>query len=495
MTAHRSGAWLLAASLLAACGARSTVLLDDFARGAGGASAGRSRTTTAGAPNAGAPNAGAPNAGAPNAGTPNAGAPGAGAGPTACTGNGVNCPNGFACVGGTCLTQCDSIKQCRPDRFCAAGTACPPKATHIAAGVSDTCAALVDGTVRCWGDGDAGQLGDGLARTSNVPITVKPIVGAASGIRQLELGTLFACAVTGDGQGSCWGAGDLGQLGAGSLDASSAPIPINAAAGTQLSALGAGQYHACGIWKGGEVRCWGANFEGQLGTGDTMSTVSPVPIDAPADPATLLVRSGDAHSCILVGAAMSGSQSVRCWGDNSELQLGDTGFLHSTTPLSVPDVVVQNAGILDLAAGAYHTCALYTDGKVRCWGDNSQQQLGVIDPPLSAQARLVNLPAGSYAVAISAGEHHTCVLLKDRRVMCWGNDAASGTDGDGSTAPIAIRGLASTDNYPTAIAAGSTHTCALMSDGAVRCWGSNYDGALGVRLVNYSAQALPVQAW
>ena len=488
----------MVASLLAACGARSGVLVDDGSTdfGASGASAGQSGIRTAGAPGrAGAPFGGAPSAGAPFGGAPSAGAPGAGGGPTtACTPDGSNCPNGFACIAGSCLTKCDSLEQCRPDRFCAEGSACPLRAKHIAAGVSDTCAVLVDDSVRCWGDGDAGQLGDGLANTSTTPVTVKAVAGAASGIDQIELGVLFACAVTALGQGSCWGAGDLGQLGAGTLDASSTPVPtLGSGPMGKLLQVGAGRYHACGIWAGGEVRCWGANFDGQLGTGDTMSTVKPVPIAAKPDPNIHRVSSGDSHSCLLISGGLARAK-VRCWGDNSELQLGVSGPTHSSTPLDL-DLPGKTADISDLQAGAYHNCVLRSDGSVLCWGDNSQQQLGVPLPTLSAVPQLVKLPAGAYAVAISAGEHHTLALLKDGRVLCWGNAAACGVQTMNGTGPVAIGNLDPPGNFPTAISAGATHSCALMSDGSVRCWGSNYDGALGTPATEYAATATPVRPW
>jgi hypothetical protein len=114
---------------------------------------------------------------------------------------------------------------------------------------------------------------------------------------------------------------------------------------------------------------------------------------------------------------------------------------------------------------------------------------------LSAQSVPVDLPSGTFAVAISAGERHTLALLKDGRVMCWGNSAACGVSSMNGTAPVAIGNLDPPGKFPTAISAGSTHSCALMSDGSVRCWGSNYDGALGTPATEYSATAAPVLPW
>ncbi len=78
-------------------------------------------------------------------------------------------------------------------------------------------------------------------------------------------------------------------------------------------------------------------------------------------------------------------------------------------------------------------------------------------------------------------------------MLCWGNGAASGLPVT-TTAPVRILGL-SEDNAPVAIAAGATHTCALMMDGSARCWGSNNDSALGVPDIEYSASAVVVRPW
>ena len=493
-------ALLVATVLLAACGSREGLWLGepavDDAGSAGSGSAGRG----GGSISAGAPNhAGAPpvSGGAPGAGAPGAGAPGAGAGgaPIACTGDGVNCPNGFNCIAGTCTTHCESREQCRADRFCAGGDACSLKATQIASGSSDTCVLLVDGSVRCWGDGQAGQLGDGSQETSATPVTVKPIQNSNGGIRELTLGMSFACAVVALGRGSCWGAGDLGQLGAGNLNPSSTPVPIaNINGGDPLLSIGAGRYHACGLFSSGSVRCWGANFDGQLGDATTTSQVSPVLIAAAPDPTTIQVVSGDAHTCILSGQQAPGLQTVRCWGDNSSLQLGVNGLTRSSSPVTLPSAIATNSNIVDLAAGANHTCALNEDGTLLCWGDNSQGQLGVPQPTQSAQPRQVlGLPTPELPIAISAGEHHSCALMSNQTVVCWGNGMASGSM-SANTPAVRIAGL-SGDNVPTAIAAGKTHTCALMLDGSARCWGSNNDGALGVPDIGSSVAAIPVQAW
>jgi alpha-tubulin suppressor-like RCC1 family protein len=494
---HRvRGLGLSVALFLAACGSREGLFLDDAftdTAGVGGASVARAGAFSAGAPSrAGAPPiaGGAPGAGAFSAGAGGAVAAGAGGAAVACMTGGFECPNGFDCIDGACATHCTSSAQCRDNHFCA-GYTCPLKALQIAAGVSDTCVSLVDGSLRCWGDGTAGQLGDGLQLTSSAPVAVQPVPNQDSGLGRLALGNAFACVVTLAGTGSCWGAGDLGQLGAGTLNPSPTPVQIAGfGSADPLLAIAAGRYHACGLLNSGGVHCWGANFDGQLGDGSTTSSV--VPVATAENPTNSRIASGDAHTCVLSGGAQIGDQSVLCWGDNSELQLGAPGIPNSTTPVSVQGLDSPTGVAIELAAGSYHTCARYSDGPVRCWGDNSQQQLGA---PLPTQAQPFQVDLGQeYALQVSAGERHTCALMNVNEVRCWGNGAASGMGVNAApTAPVPVQGLA--DSAVSSIAAGATHTCALMADGSVRCWGSNNDGALGVPNLEYSATAVQVLPW
>jgi hypothetical protein len=135
-----------------------------------------------------------------------------------------------------------------------------------------------------------------------------------------------------------------------------------------------------------------------------------------------------------------------------------------------------------LAAGGIHTCALLADGAVRCWGDNSfGQHLGVPGPGSAAPAAPV--PLGQPARALTAGSLHTCALLADGGVRCWGN-TFEGQLGDGVPRPPAsiVGALGSAvllGQAARAISAGGQSTCALLADGTVRCWGFDEKGQLG----------------
>lgn len=202
--------------------------------------------------------------------------------------------------------------------------------------------------------------------------------------------------------------------------------------------------------------------------------------------ATQLVA-GDAHTCALLASGI-----VQCWGDNSNGQLGDGTTFDRLKPT---DVIGLPANIISIAAGASHTCAVATDRSAWCWGSNVSKQLGGGSGATNLYYTLpIQVSGLSNVVKISAGGLHTCALLQDATGVCWGSNTY-GQLGDGTRtarmSPVSIQNL--TDPI-SEIATGAAHTCALLSTGAVKCWGSNYYKELGDGgMVNWSA--LPVDVF
>jgi len=180
---------------------------------------------------------------------------------------------------------------------------------------------------------------------------------------------------------------------------------------------------------------------------------------APEDHA-VAITAGSSHTC-----AVLADGTVRCWGDNWGFQLGDGTRISSSVPVAVTGI----SSAVAIAAGANHTCALLADGAIRCWGAGGYGQLG--DGTWRGSSTVpVPVTGISTAVAIAAGWFHTCAVLADGAVRCWGsNDHGSGQLGDGTTAssnvPVPVTGISTT----VAVAAGVHHTCAVLADGAVRC--------------------------
>jgi alpha-tubulin suppressor-like RCC1 family protein len=257
--------------------------------------------------------------------------------------------------------------------------------------------------------------------------------------------------------------------------------------------LGAGSLHTCALLSGGGVNCWGDNRQGQLGNNSTTASSRPVAVVGPAGVSTLngvtALAAGWFHTCALVSAG-----GVNCWGDNRQGQLGNnSSSTNSATPVAVVGSggVGLLTGVTALAAGQSHTCALLSSGGVNCWGFNIYGQLG--NNNYGGWSRWPVAVVGSGGVglltgvtALTAGQYHTCALLSSGGVNCWGfNGNGYGQLGNNTTtnssSPVAVVGVGGTGTLVgvIALAAGESHTCALLSGGGVNCWGFNYYGQLG----------------
>ena len=273
------------------------------------------------------------------------------------------------------------------------------------------------------------------------------------------------CAVKADGSVRCWGANGNGQLGDVTFTNRTTPVPVPGI--KDATAVAAGDVHTCAQLATATVICWGANADGQLGDG-TVAQRSKASLSVSGLSNVVAIGSGAAHSC-----AVLGNGTVSCWGRNTSGQLGN-----GTTKGQLKAGAVSNlTNAIAVAGGGAHTCALLADGSVKCWGDNAAGQLGLgtTAPQLSPGAAVA---LAGPAVAIAAGGSHTCALLSDGTAQCWGlNDA--GQLGDGTleqrTVPTPVSGLAG----GVAIESGARFTCARLATGIVSCWGRNAAGQLG----------------
>ena len=305
----------------------------------------------------------------------------------------------------------------------------------------------------------------------------------------LEAGnlTMFAswrntCAIRDDGDLYCWGRNGNGQLGIGSMGSShwkDRPTKTNNL-GSDAISVSLGEQHTCAVLDTGVLKCWGRNHHGQVGDGSTTDRSAPQTINVGSGRTTTSVYMGFHHTCAILD-----DQSVKCWGRNQD---GELGVGSTTSSFDTPQTINTlgtNRHAISLALGEGFTCALLDDGSIKCWGQDNEGQRGdgggygsdIRSPPSSA----ISLPAGRTATQITAGAFHVCALLDDASIVCWGKNH-EGQLGDGSTtdrtAPVATGSFGS-GHSPSYISAGYDHTCALLSDGGVRCWGSNNNGQLG----------------
>lgn len=341
----------------------------------------------------------------------------------------------------------------------------------VSAGGDHTCALTDAGAVMCWGRNYFGQLGDGTTTDRRTPTQVH---GLASGVQAISAGTrAFTCALRATGSVQCWGINDLGSLGNGGGAHSNVPTPVSGLS-SGVRAISAGNAHACAILTAtGGLRCWGYNLGGQIGDGSTAGAWTPVDVSGLTS-GVATVEAGELHTC-----AVTDTGAAKCWGNNFSSQLGDGSNIDRFAPV---DVVGLSNGVVELAAGYYHTCARMLGGTVRCWGNHSLGQLG-----LGMENRGEDTPVpvpglGSSVTAITSGENHVCAIVSGGMLQCWGGNGA-GQIGNGEVAwpsqrrvPVDVAGLSS---GAVALATGAWHTCALMATGAVKCWGSNGNGQLG----------------
>jgi len=339
----------------------------------------------------------------------------------------------------------------------------------VAAGEAHTCALTDLGAVRCWGDNLYGALGDGTGWQQR--LTPYPVSGLSSGIRAIAAGASYSCAITDAGGAKCWGKNQFGELGDGTKAIRNSPFDV-VGLSSGVSAISLTNYdfdaHTCAL-VGTNVLCWGSNQQGELGDGTTTSHLMPTAVSG-LGAAASAISTGAYRGCALVAGGV-----VKCWGNNYDTQLGDGTIWNRWTPVQVlglaPDVVA-------LACGFEATCALRGGGEVDCWGHNYYGELGIgADVGRATPVDVAGLT--SQVAAVSTGPSFGCALGTSGGVMCWGVNA-SGQLGDGTylshAQPVAVTGLGGT---AIALATGGSHACALTTAGAVECWGGNGAGQLG----------------
>jgi len=368
-------------------------------------------------------------------------------------------------------------------------------ASSLSEGEGHACA-IESGRAYCWGDNAFGDLGDGSTTDSTVPVPVDTSgVLAGKTLTQISAGNTETCALDNAGAAYCWGWNSNGQLGnggsGGSDSYSSVPVAVDTSGvltDKTLIQIAVGQFNACAVDTYGAAYCWGNNFAGQLGNGTTNSSSVPVPVESSG------VLAGKALTQIGVGlwyaCALDSAGAAYCWGGGGVGVLGDGSTNgDSTTPVPVDTSgVLAGKSLTQISVGNEDACVLDRSGHAYCWGDGAFGQLGYGPPTASVSNVPVTvdtsgLPRGKTLTRISAGMFATCALDTADTAYCWGNNGF-GTLGDNSTinanvpTPVYAKGVLKRKSL-TEISPGYYNTCAQDINGALYCWGYNAYGGLG----------------
>lgn len=384
--------------------------------------------------------------------------------------------------------------------------ACPPDCsdvfiTQVVMSGDRACAVFSNGQLKCWGANQLAQLGledkkDRGDEPGEMGANLPPVnLGLGNKVVAVLLSGV-TCALLEGGNVKCWGLNQSGGVGLGKPGVLVGGAPGDMGDALPYLDLGTGKLvkslaldTTCALLTDGALKCWGWNAPGKLGLGDTNNRGD--------DPNEM----GDNLPAVNLGAGLqavavhSGRQTcaivqngrVKCWGwfvGDEPGEMGDNlPFINLGT----------GAKVVALAVGTSHQCALLEDGTVKCWGDGKYGKLGYeneqILEPLGDAHPVVNLGAGRKAVAIGAGGYHTCALLDNQTIKCWGSnhDGALGVPGPmtrgalpgdmGDNLPAVDLG---TGKLAVALTCGLYSNCAILNDKTVKCWGLNDRGQLGL---------------
>ena len=276
----------------------------------------------------------------------------------------------------------------------------------------------------------------------------------------------YTCVRLSDGTARCAGRNQFGQHGNGTFNDSSVLDPVSNL--TTATRVVAGDEFACALLADGTAKCWGLGESGQRGDG-SFGTFAVTPVAVNGLTGAVAIAAGYGHACALLSNA-----TLRCWGGNSEGQLGNGTTANPGT--SQPVTVSGISGASAVTTGAYHACALLGNGTLRCWGRNGQGQLG--NGTFTPSSTSVPVSGITGVSAVSGGGAHTCAVLGDGTMRCWG-DNEFGQLGNGTTTtsltPVQVTGITGAVD----VSAGWRHTCALLGNGTIQCWGHGQFGQLG----------------
>ena len=346
--------------------------------------------------------------------------------------------------------------------------------SSVSAGSGHTCAVLISGVAKCWGDGQAGQLGSG-SRASQTKPGQQIVFGIGQKVSSISSGTSHTCAVMRSGEATCWGDSALGT-GTVSVALSPPAAPINFGRGVKADTIEASHSFSCAMLSDDTARCFGAGQSGQLGDGRAASTTTPAAaINFGPGLKPRSISTGDAHACALLSDG-----TVQCWGSNQFGQIGDGTNVNRPTPRQVD--FGSGVTATSISVGSFHSCAYLSTQEISCWGLSAYGQLGDGTFSLSGHSTptRVQLDPSRKVRGVEAGGLFTCALVK-LGSTCWGSNLYGelGIDLGATMISKPTNQVIRFGRDIAQLSLGAGHQCAVLSNATVRCLGRNFRGALG----------------
>ncbi len=356
----------------------------------------------------------------------------------------------------------------------------------VALGEDFMCVRSKENQVLCWGNNEAGQLGTEGVGFSDHPLLMNQL----DPVQGLAAGRFHVCALDDQQSVWCWGSNDVAQIGVvGGVDSNQ----IREVSGiSNVAQLYLGLENSCARDFNFNFYCWGSNRFLQLTEPlSTTHSAVPVPIPVPNEVNIESLAVGERHMC-----ALDGAKDVYCWGDNSFGQTGLDGNSGDEVPcgsgslcIQTPRKVESLSSVKQISSRTNHTCALMEDGSIQCWGENYDGQVGIDSGSESVPepAAFVKASGVSGWTQVSTGYNHSCAIAEGGGLYCWGNNfwgqlAVSYEEVEESVVPLRVAGL---DDVRDAVLGCGT-TCALVGDeGTLYCWGDSGNGLFGEDGSNY----------
>ena len=374
------------------------------------------------------------------------------------------------------------------------------KVKTISTGGYHTCALDLNDKLRCWGSNNYGQLGIQSKKTDSI-LSPKENHSPFKDIKvtQVALGQNHSCVLTESGDAYCAGLNSSCQVGYDTGFSCTVRMPVQSTPilfGEPIIQIAAGVENTCAIGSSNKMKCWGSNSAGQLGNnGYSFNSISQ-PTDFIALDNVTQISVGALNVCALLK-----DYSVRCWGDNLLYETGYPDLLSlrisqpRPDPVPLMDCEGEDKTCLEntpqqISLHMFSTCSLFKEGQLKCWGNNPSHSLGFRTKNRSKISSAEPIPS-SFLPAfkepikqISLGgdgksKLFSCALFVSGKMKCWG-DNTYGQLGYGDTI--------STKTPPSkyieiesvkSISTGNNHTCAILEDDRLKCWGDNRYGQLG----------------